>query len=89
MEEKVITILVQGGAVSIALLAIWVIYKMQNGQSRSMLTQMDEQRKAFGVITEAHRLALERNTDAWVKNTEAIATLTEKMSGIRKTLKKK
>jgi hypothetical protein len=79
--------LIQGGAVAIALAALYVIYRMQNGQSRALLTQMDEQRKAFGLITEAHRLALERNTDAWVKNTEAIAGLNVRISGIRKRLK--
>jgi uncharacterized phage-like protein YoqJ len=61
METASIELLVQAGAVGIALALIWVVYKLVTNHDNHLLD------------------ALERNTDAWVKNSAAISKLTEKI----------
>lgn len=53
--------LVEGGAVGIAVLLIWVVYKLVTNHDSHMLD------------------ALNRNTDAWLKNAEALGRLSEKL----------
>jgi hypothetical protein len=66
-------LLIQGGAVAIALVALWVIYKM-NGQMSETLRQ----------IASDHRATIDRNTDAWLKNTDVVASLKETINRINK-----
>ena len=54
--------LVQGGAVGISILLIWVVYKLVTNHDAHLLD------------------ALNRNTDAWIKNTAALTTLSDKIA---------
>lgn len=79
MEDRLLSILVQGGAVSIALVALWVIYKMQNGQRQSFEDQMKLNRDTFSQIAKDQQTVVDRNTEAWIENTRATTSLAEKL----------
>jgi hypothetical protein len=67
-ESNIVAILIQGGSVGVALVSLWLVYKMNQGQQETTRT-----------IADANRLAIERNTDAWIKNTEALTKLSERI----------
>ena len=71
--EAMIQLLIQGGAVGIALALIGLVWQ-QNRLIRS--------------ITKDHKEAIERNSDAWVKNAEATAALKESLPHICKLKEK-
>lgn len=58
MEQSLST-LIQGGAVGIALVCLWVIYKLVTNHDKHLQGLVD------------------RNTDAWIKNTQALTKLTD------------
>lgn len=60
-EPQLVQLLIQGGAVGISLLLIWVVYKLVTNHDAHLLN------------------ALERNTDSWNKNTEALTRLSDKL----------
>ena len=60
--------LIQGGAVGIALLSLWIIYKMSVNHT-----------KHIEDATDRFTQAMDRNSDAWVKNAEALGKLSEQM----------
>lgn len=61
VSVSTVQVLVQAGAIGLALALIWVVYKLVTNHDAHLLD------------------ALERNTDAWVKNAEAITKLNEKL----------
>lgn len=67
-DTNTVQFLTQAGAVGIALACLWIIYKMNSNQNDT-----------FKNITDDHRLTIDRNTDAWNKNTEVLAKLSEKI----------
>lgn len=66
-NEGTVALLIQAGAVGIALALIGLLY--------FVIKMMRE-------IQREHRAALERNTDAWVKNTEALTSLSQNLPHI-------
>jgi uncharacterized protein HemX len=71
----IIQYLVQGGAVGIALYLAFIV----NQQNKN---QTDMNKLLTGTLTkiaEDHRQTIERNTDAWKQNTEALAKLNERI----------
>lgn len=73
MESTFISVLVQGGAVGVALAALYIVYQQNKnvGQMYTSLTNTLEK------IAEDHRTTIDRNTDAWTDNTKALAELRE------------
>lgn len=68
-EISAVQILVQGGAVGLSLALIYVVYKMATNHTR----HIEESTRNFTT-------AMDRNTDAWVKNAEALGRLNEKLN---------
>lgn len=68
IDSAYLQILIQGGAVSLALVSLWVIYKLVTNHDNHML-------EAFNKNLEA----LDKNTEAWLKNAEALTRLTDKL----------
>lgn len=68
MESNIIQIIVQAGSVGVALVALYIIYKLQTAYM-----------EAHNKIADAHRVSLDRNTESWLKNTEALTKLNEKI----------
>lgn len=68
-EASSIQLLVQAGAVGLAFFLIWVVYKMATNHT-----------KHIEASTERFTQAMDRNTDAWVKNAETSARLLERLS---------
>ncbi len=74
-ETGILQILVNGGLASIALTSLWIIYKMnqlQNENNKLVTETLKE-------IARDHRDTIDRNTDAWNKNTEVLAKLNERI----------
>jgi len=46
-ETQSVSTIIQGGAVGIALAALYVIYRMQNGQRQSFIEALDRNSVAF------------------------------------------
>jgi hypothetical protein len=67
-ESTIVSVLIQGGSVGVALACLWLVYKMNQGQQDTTKT-----------IAESNRSVIERNTDAWLKNTEALTKLSERI----------
>ena len=61
METQILQLIIQGGAVGISLVALWIIYKLSTNHSKHLSD------------------ALDRNSESWVKNAEALGKLTEKL----------
>lgn len=83
METGFISILVQGGAVGLALSLTYVVYQQNKNQTENnkMLNT------TLLTIAEGHRKTIERNTDAWVKNTEATITNTQVINQLKERIK--
>jgi len=67
-ELSFISILVQGGAVGIALVCLFIIYKMNMAQTNTL-----------NQIADDHRKTIDRNTDAWLQNTEVLSKINERI----------
>ncbi len=67
-DPSTVGFLTQAGAVGIALACLWIIYKMNSNQNDT-----------FKSITDDHRQTIDRNTDAWNKNTEVLSQLSERI----------
>lgn len=68
-DVDIIQTVVQAGAVGIALVALYIIYKMATNHT-----------KHIEASTDLFTKAMDRNTDAWVKNAEALARLIERLT---------
>lgn len=71
MDGSALGVLVQAGAVGISLALIWIIYQQNKSIAATNAKLTDVMQK----ISEDHRATIERNTDAWSKNTEALSKL--------------
>ena len=60
-DANTIQYLIQGGAVGIVLVCLWITYKLVSNHDNHLLD------------------ALNKNTEAWVKNAEALTRLTDKL----------
>lgn len=67
-ELTIVQVLVQGGAVGLALGSLYVIYKMATNHTK----HIEESTNRF-------TQAMDRNTDGWIKNAEAMASLKERL----------
>ncbi len=75
MEQEIIAGLIQGGAVGLALALTYVVYQQNKNQTRNneMLNG------TLLTIAEGHRKTIDRNTDAWIQNTQVLARLNERI----------
>lgn len=70
-----VQILVQGGAVGISLVCLYIIYYFSKttAENNRLLTETLQK------IADDHRQTIERNTNAWNQNTRLLARLSEKI----------
>jgi hypothetical protein len=71
-ESSILQGIIQGGAVGLAAFSLWIIYKITNAQQATLIK-----------IAEDHRQTIDRNTNAWLRNTEAVAKLQESIEHMK------
>jgi len=75
MDNSVISILVQAGAVGISLALIYIVFKQNQNQTRTNELLVNTLMK----IADDGRDTIDRNTDAWRENTSMLAKLNERI----------
>lgn len=53
MEQNILSIIIQGGAVGLCLASLWIIYKITNGQRQSFISALDRNSEALMKFAEA------------------------------------
>ena len=79
MEDKLIQILVQGGAVGICLALIYVVYRMQNGQRTEFMEELKASRNANAEQGRLNRAAIEKMADGAKQQAIALGKLTTRI----------
>lgn len=75
MDNTVISVLVQAGAVGISFALIWIVYKQNVNQTKTNELLVNTLMK----IADDGRQTIDRNTDAWKENTSMLAKLNERI----------
>ena len=71
----IVQVVVQAGAVGIAIYLAYIVNQQNKNQTSVNKTLTETLTK----IAEDHRRTIERNTDAWKANTEALSKLNERI----------
>lgn len=79
MESNVLQIIIQAGAVGIALVALYIIYKMQNGQRTEFMGELKANREASAEEGRLNREAMDRMADSHNNTARALAKLTTRI----------
>ena len=79
MENQIIAILIQGGAVGICLVQAYIIYRMQNGQRVEFMAELKANREANAEQGDLNRAAMEKMADSGRDTARALAKLTTRI----------
>jgi hypothetical protein len=75
MDQAIVGILIQAGAVGISLALVWIVYKQNQNQTKTNELLVNTLMK----IADDGRETIDRNTDAWRDNTNMLAKLNERI----------
>lgn len=75
MGFELVPALINGGAVGLSLALIYVVYQQNKSQERNNALL----NSTLLTISEEHRKTIDRNTDAWLQNTQVLAILNERI----------
>lgn len=78
----VIQYLIQGGAVGIALVALYIIYRMQNGQRVEFMAELKANREANAEQGELNRASMEKMAEGARATAGALAKLTTRIQAL-------
>ena len=82
MEDKIIQIAIQGGGIGVAVVALYVIYKMQNGQRVEFMEELKANREANAAQGELNREAMKQMADGANNTAKALAKLTTRIQAL-------
>lgn len=74
--------LIQGGAVGIALVALYIIYRMQNGQRTEFMAELKANREANEEQSRLNRASMEKMADGANNTARALAKLTTRIQAL-------
>jgi hypothetical protein len=71
--------LVQYGGIGVALAALWIIYKMQNGQRTEFMEELKANRQSNAEQSELNRSSMEKMAEGANATARALAKLTTRI----------